>query len=225
MYDEDENENQVHCKVVLIGESGVGKTSIISQFTNKEFQYSTQSTSGATYSSKTIECSNKNKIKFDIWDTAGQERYRALTKMFYKDASAAVLVYDITREDSFVQIKKYWAEQVKDNTTKNIILVIAANKSDLIDNEAVNEDEGRNLANELNAIFLFTSALNSSGIDEIFIKIGDKFFENKYNDENKNKMENYYGDDKNNDEKKNNIKINKKEVLQQNKDQKKKTKC
>ena len=88
-------------KVVLVGESGVGKTSIITQFIDQTFQEDQQSTTGGTFSTKSVKCDGKT-LKFEIWDTAGQERYRSLTKMFYKDANAAVLVYDITRKGHFL---------------------------------------------------------------------------------------------------------------------------
>ena len=179
----DDEEEIESCKVVLIGESGVGKTSIISQFINETFQVNMESTSGATFSSKVVTLSNKNKIKLEIWDTAGQERYRALTKMFYKDAAAAILVCDITDKNSFVQIKEYWVDQIKQNND-NIILIIVANKSDLYEKENIDENEVRNYANELNANFIVCSALNRSGIEDIFVAVGNNYFEKKYNKNN-----------------------------------------
>ena len=179
----DDEEDIESCKVVLIGESGVGKTSIISQFINETFQVNMESTSGATFSSKVVTLSNKNKIKLEIWDTAGQERYRALTKMFYKDAAAAILVCDITDKNSFIQIKEYWVDQIKQNND-NIILIIVANKSDLYEKEAIDENEVRNYANELNANFIVSSALNRSGIEDIFVAVGNNYFEKKFNKNN-----------------------------------------
>ena len=100
-------------KIVLIGECGVGKTSIITQFIEHNFQKDQESTTGVTFSTKSVICDNGKVLQFEIWDTAGQERYRSLTKMFYKDANAAILVYDITHKDSFEEIKNYWANQLK----------------------------------------------------------------------------------------------------------------
>ena len=161
-------------KIILVGESGVGKTSIISQFVEHNFQESQGSTTGGTFSSKTVKCSNGKILNYEIWDTAGQERYRAITKMFYKDANAVILVYDITRNDSFVELKNYWIEQVKEKAN-NVILGVAANKYDLIDKENVDEDEARNFAKEIDAIFATTSAKSSSGIDDLFIQIAKKY--------------------------------------------------
>ena len=162
-------------KVVLVGESGVGKTSIITQFIDQTFQEDIQSTTGGTFSTKSVVCDGGKILKFEIWDTAGQEKYRSLTTMFYKDANAAVMVYDVTRKDSFEEMKNYWAIQIKDNSPENIILAIAANKSDLIEQETVDEEEARNFAKELNAIFVTTSAKSSEGINSLFEEIAKKY--------------------------------------------------
>ena len=121
MGDEDDEGAQT-CKVVLLGESGVGKTCIIARFINNTFEENLISTTGASYAGKTMtfeEYGGKS-IKFEIWDTAGQEKYRSLTKIFYKDAGAAILVYDITRKESFEEIQKYWINQIKEFAPKNI---------------------------------------------------------------------------------------------------------
>ena len=118
----DEDDEAQTCKVVLLGESGVGKTCIIARFINNTFEENLISTTGASYAGKTMtfdEYGGKS-IKFEIWDTAGQEKYRSLTKIFYKDAGAAILVYDITRKESYEEIKKYWINQIKDFAPKNI---------------------------------------------------------------------------------------------------------
>ena len=101
------------CTVVLLGESGVGKTCIISRYITGLFDDKSESTNGASYASKLNDYPNLGKtLRLDIWDTAGQERYRSLTKFFYKDAAIAILVYDITRKQSFEEIKSYWYKQL-----------------------------------------------------------------------------------------------------------------
>ena len=162
-------------KVVLVGESGVGKTSIITQFIDQTFQEDQQSTTGGTFSTKSVKCGNNKTLKFEIWDTAGQERYRALTKMFYKDANAAVLVYDITRKDSFEEIQNYWSNQIKESSPPGIILAVAANKSDLIDHEAVDEEQARKFAEDLGAIFVSTTATQIDPVNDLFIQIAKKY--------------------------------------------------
>ena len=162
-------------KVVLVGESGVGKTSIITQFIDQTFQEDQQSTTGGTFSTKSVVCDNGKTLKFEIWDIAGQERYRSLTKMFYKDANAAVLVFDITRKDSFEELQNYWAQQIKECSPPQIILAVAANKSDLIGKEAVDEEQSRAFANELGAIYVSTTATTVESINELFIEIAKKY--------------------------------------------------
>ena len=209
MSDETEENN---FKIVLIGESGVGKTSIISQFVDQIFEDDLQTSTGGSFSSKTLTFNNGKTIKLEIWDTAGQERYRALTKIFYKNALAAVLVYDITRIQSFEELKNYWIKQIKESAPENIILAIAANKSDLLDREQVNEDEARNFAKENNALFYETSAKNSIGVNELFIGIGKKFYgldpDLKLKDDN-NENERSDSKEQNKINENNNIKLNK----------------
>ena len=162
-------------KIVLIGESGVGKTSIIKQFIDQTFQEDIQSSVGGSFCSKNLIYDNNKLLKLEIWDTAGQERYRSLTRMFYSDANACILVYDITRKASFEELKNYLIEQVKERTGDKIILAIAANKSDLIESEEVDEEEARDLATSLGAIFSSISAKYISGINDLFIEIAKKY--------------------------------------------------
>lgn len=174
----DDDDHLECCKVVLVGESGVGKTSIISQFINQDFQQHQESTSGAKFSTKAIQYEDINKeLKFEIWDTAGQEKFRSLTKLFYKDASVVVFVYDITRRESFEELKKYWVGQIKENSSSNIVMAVAANKSDLYENEKVDEKEGKAFAESINAKFTLTSATNESSVNTLFIEIGLKYYQ------------------------------------------------
>ena len=102
------------CKVVLLGESGVGKTSIILRYISNIFNPENPSTGGANFTSKTVNFEEeKQKIKFEIWDTAGQEKFRSLAKVFYKNSSICILVYDITKRKTFEELKNYWYEEIK----------------------------------------------------------------------------------------------------------------
>ena len=105
--DEEDDVGYMTCKVVLLGETGVGKTSIISRYVTNKFSDVLMSTTGASYATKKIEIDSEHKIKLQIWDTAGQEKFRSLAKIFYQNSSVAVLVYDITRRDTFEKIKEY----------------------------------------------------------------------------------------------------------------------
>ncbi len=175
--DKMDNEDQtIKCKVVLLGKSGVGKTSIISRYTTNIFKESLMTTPGANFITKKVNFPKANKtIKFEIWDTAGQERYRSLAKVFYNNASACILVYDITNKDTFNDIMNYWIPELKENAPKDTILALAGNKSDLYLEEQVNDNEGKNLAKNINAIYLRTSAKLNSSIDELFNNIGNKY--------------------------------------------------
>ena len=168
-------------KVVLLGESGVGKTSIIVQFTAGKFDPDCVTSLSAQFVSKTVEFRNLNKaIKFDIWDTAGQEKYRALAKIFYKDAKGILLVYDITDLKSFNEVKSYWYNMIKQNADPDAIVAIVANKSDLYGNEQVKDDEGKEFAKSVGAFFQSTSAKSDTGITSLFENIGQKYFNPNY---------------------------------------------
>ena len=163
-------------KVVLLGESGVGKTSIISQFTTNKFNPRCATSVSAQFISKMVEFPEYKKIiKFDIWDTVGQEKYRSLAKIFYKDAKAIIFVYDITTEYSFNELKNYWYEETKANSDGNPILALVGNKIDLYESQKVSNNEGNDFAEKIGAIFQTTSAQSNSGIDTLFDNIGKKY--------------------------------------------------
>ena len=165
-------------KIVLLGDSGVGKTCLISRFISGQFDANVNSTNGASYASKKVEFPELGKsLVLDIWDTAGQEKYKSLTKFFYKDAAMVVLVYDITRRESFDNLKNFWYKEIKEYGEKDIVLGIAGNKSDLYDDEAVPEKEAREFADSIGAIFTLTSAQNNSGVNKLFENIGKKFLD------------------------------------------------
>ena len=170
-------------KVVLLGEAGVGKTCIISQFISGVFDPDTISSLSAQFISKTIEFKDINKtIKFDIWDTAGQEKFRALAKIFYKDAKVICLVYDITSYKTFEALKDFWYEQqTKLNVDGDPIYAVVANKNDLYESQQVNEEEAKEFAKSINAIYQSTSAKSNSGIATLFDNIGHRFFDPNFN--------------------------------------------
>ena len=117
----EEEKGALPCKVVLIGESGVGKTSIISRYISNTFSSVLTATPGASFTTKIVYLQEyKQSIKFEIWDTAGQEKYRALAKVFYKNAAVCILVYDITRRKSFEELKNYWVNEIKSNASQNL---------------------------------------------------------------------------------------------------------
>ena len=166
------------CKIVLLGDSGVGKTCIISRYLRGSYDSNTTSTNAASYGNKNVKFEKLGKnLLYDIWDTAGQEKYRALTKFFYKDASVAILVYDITRQESFENIVNYWYPQLKENCIKNIVIGLVGNKVDRFEEEAVPENDARDFADKIGAVFELTSAQNNTGINEIFEDVGNKYLD------------------------------------------------
>jgi small GTP-binding protein len=198
-------------KVVLLGESGVGKTSIISQFTSNQFNPRVPTSVSAKFVSKIIDFPKYNKkIKFDIWDTVGQEKYRSLAKIFYKDAKIIIFVYDITREFSFEALKDFWYKETQNNADNDPILALVGNKIDLYEQQKVDNNDGKMFADEIKAIFQTTSALSNSGIKNLFDNLGKKLinpdFDYKLGDQQA--KENY---DKKQNENKKGILIRKKE--------------
>ena len=167
------------CKVVLLGDSGVGKTCIISRYISGAFDQNSPTTNGASYASKIVEIANKS-VSLDIWDTAGQEKYKSLTKFFYKDAKVAILVYDITQKESFTNMKQYWYEQLKEFGSKDIIIGVAGNKCDMYEKEEVTENEGKEFAEQIGAFFEMTSAKNNTGINDLFMNAAQRFFDPDY---------------------------------------------
>ena len=168
-------------KVVLLGESGVGKTSIINQFTIKKFNPRCPSSVSAQFTSKIIDYPQFEKsIKFDIWDTVGQEKYRSLARIFYNNAKVILFVYDITKEHSFNSLKDFWYKETLNNTDETAILGIVANKVDLYEDQTVDNNVGKAFAEQINAIFQTTSALNDSGINTLFDNIAKKIIIPEY---------------------------------------------
>ena len=165
-------------KVVLLGEAGVGKTCIISQFISGLFDPDTISSLSAQFITKTIEFKNFQKyIKFEIWDTAGQERFRSLAKIFYRDAKVICLVYDVTSKKTFEELKNFWYEkETKINVDGKPIFAVVGNKYDLYEYSQVTDDEVKEFTKSIKGIFQYTSAKNNSGIYELFNNIGEKYF-------------------------------------------------
>ena len=181
MLDEEEEEEYIPCKIVLLGEAGVGKTSIITRYISNSFSQVVMTSTGSSFVSKRIELNGNKKIKLQIWDTAGQEKYRALAKIFYQSSAVAILVYDVTLKKSFESIKEFWAGEIKNNSPDDIILALAANKSDDYVNQEITTDEGKDLAKKLNAIFVKTSAKLGDGIEDLFRMVAEKFIDPEIN--------------------------------------------
>jgi len=180
-------EEPIPVKVVLLGESGVGKTSIIKQYTEKVYNPKVKPSITAQFVSKNLSFPDYNKnLKFDIWDTVGQEKYRSMSKIFYKDAKIIIFVYDITDLSSFEAIKDYWYKEAYNNGESEPVFGVVANKSDLYENEKVSKKDGQAFADEINGIFQSTTALSQEGINLLFENLGKVFIDPKFDYKNKN---------------------------------------
>lgn len=153
-------------KIVLIGDSGVGKSNILSRFTRNEFCLESKSTIGVEFATRTLQVDRKT-VKAQIWDTAGQERYRAITSAYYRGAVGALLVYDITKRQTFDNVQR-WLRELRDHADSNIVIMMAGNKSDLNHLRAVSEQDGQTLAKKDGLSFLETSALEALNVDKAF---------------------------------------------------------
>lgn len=160
------NEYNYLYKIVLTGDSGVGKTNILSRFTRNEFSLETKSTIGVEFASRTMNVYDKV-IKVQIWDTAGQERYRAITNAYYRGAIGALLVYDIARSSSFREIDK-WISELREHAASNISIMLVGNKSDLTHLREVSTAEAKAYAEKNNLYFIESSALTANNIDTAF---------------------------------------------------------
>ena len=171
-------------KIILIGESSVGKTSLIRQFIDHYFTEKRLATIGHDILQKEINLSEDKKIILTIWDTCGQEQYRTINQLFVKNAKLVLFVYDITKKKSFEELKNFWYEFVTSILGKNIIFGIAANKSDLYQNEEVNINDAKNFALKIDAILKETSAKNFESINSLIHDMVFKFIEKIEKDSN-----------------------------------------
>ena len=162
---EDDNYEMMF-KVVLVGDSFVGKTNIMSKYLKNEFHEDSKATVGVEFGSKQFNVEG-HAIKAQIWDTAGQERYKAITSAYYKGAKGAFVVYDITRKGSFDSIDK-WVNDLTSTADKKLTIVIIGNKSDLEDQRQITKEQGQEKASKLEAAFLETSAFSGENLDKAF---------------------------------------------------------
>ncbi|KAL6558804.1 Ras-related protein Rab11D [Orobanche minor] len=161
-------------KVVLIGDSAVGKSQILSRFARDEFSLDSKATIGVEFQTRTLVIQHKS-VKAQIWDTAGQERYRAVTSAYYRGSVGAMLVYDITKHQTFDHIPR-WLEELRSHADKNIVIILVGNKSDLEDQRAVPTEEAKEFAQKEGLFFLETSALEATNVEDAFLVVLTEIF-------------------------------------------------
>ncbi|KAM0860841.1 hypothetical protein ACQ4PT_046287 [Festuca glaucescens] len=170
-----------NAKLVLLGDVGAGKSSLVLRFVKGqfvEFQASAltsfESTIGAAFFSQTLAV-NDETVKFEIWDTAGQERYHSLAPMYYRGAAAAIVVYDISNQASFTRAKK-WVQELQAQGNQNTVVALAGNKADLVETRQVQIEEAKTYAQENGLFFMETSAKTATNVNDIFYEIGELTF-------------------------------------------------
>ncbi|XP_036428023.1 ras-related protein Rab-5C [Colossoma macropomum] len=164
-------------KLVLLGESAVGKSSLVLRFVKGQFHEYQESTIGAAFLTQTV-CLDDTTVKFEIWDTAGQERYHSLAPMYYRGAQAAIIVYDITNTDTFTRAKN-WVKELQRQASPNIVIALSGNKADLANKRAVDFQEAQEYADENSLLFMETSAKTAMNVNEIFMAIAKKLPKNE----------------------------------------------
>jgi len=166
----------VQVKLVLLGEAAVGKSSLVLRFVRNEFQENREPTIGAAFLTQKCRVDDKV-VKFEIWDTAGQERFHSLAPMYYRNALAAVVVYDITKSASFEKAKN-WVKELQLQANANIVIALAGNKKDLVSGDSglreISTEEAETYAQEAGLLFFETSAKEGSGVSDIFTEIAKK---------------------------------------------------
>eukprot|EP00475_Leptophrys_vorax_P037737 TRINITY_DN6546_c0_g1_i2.p1 TRINITY_DN6546_c0_g1~~TRINITY_DN6546_c0_g1_i2.p1 ORF type:complete len:245 (+),score=55.58 TRINITY_DN6546_c0_g1_i2:28-735(+) len=165
-------------KIVLVGDSGVGKSNILSRFTKNAFTEDERSTIGVEFATRVVDCRDGTRIKAQVWDTAGQERYRAITNAYYRRAVGAMLIYDTTNYASFKNIVR-WLEELQDHSSKDIVLALVGNKTDLLYRQ-VETTEAAEFATHNGLLFYETSAKDGSNIDSAFLGVVHTIYDNAF---------------------------------------------
>ncbi|KAG4937841.1 hypothetical protein AAZX31_16G001500 [Glycine max] len=153
-------------KVVLIGDSGVGKSNLLSRFTRNEFCLESKSTIGVEFATRTLQVEGRT-VKAQIWDTAGQERYRAITSAYYRGALGALLVYDVTKPTTFENVSR-WLKELRDHADANIVIMLIGNKTDLKHLRAVATEDAQGYSEKEGLSFIETSALEATNVEKAF---------------------------------------------------------
>lgn len=156
-------------KVVVLGAQGVGKTSMVVRYIGKMFSHHISPTIGASFFTCKINV-GENRVKLQVWDTAGQERFRSMAPMYYRNANAALLVFDITQYHSFAAIKT-WVKELKRNVEEPLVLCVVGNKTDLESSREVNREEAFHYSKSIGGTYFETSALQDQGIEDVFLNV------------------------------------------------------
>jgi Ras-related protein Rab-2A len=162
-------------KYIIIGDSGVGKSCLLLQFTDKRFEPVHDLTIGVEFGARMVVIESKQ-IKLQIWDTAGQESFRSITRSYYRGASGALLVYDVTRRETFDHLRT-WLDDARQVSNANMTIMLIGNKCDLETKRQVSVEEGQSFASEHGLVFLETSAKTAHNVDDAFMKTANVIYQ------------------------------------------------
>ncbi|CAD8042924.1 unnamed protein product [Paramecium primaurelia] len=172
MYDDEDYD--ILMKIIIVGDSGVGKTNLVNRFAQQTFLDDSKPTVGVEFFSRNIDIMGKT-IKAQVWDTAGQEKFRAITYGYYRGAMGAMICYDITKEQSFLNVEK-WIDELKDHGDSNLITMLIGTKSDLESKRVVRIEDGAQKALQHNMAFLETSSLKAANVGKAFSMLLEKIY-------------------------------------------------
>ena len=175
MADADENSYELLYKIIIIGDTGVGKSNILSRYLKDEFREDSKSTVGVELGTKFLKIKDMG-AKLQIWDTAGQERYKSITSSYYKGSHGCFIVYDITNEKTFENVDN-WFKQAQKEASKEVSIIIVGNKCDLENERKISKEKGEEKAKTLNCPFFETSAFSKIKIEDIFTEMINNIFE------------------------------------------------
>jgi len=176
MATDDQADSDFLFKIVLTGDSGVGKSNLLTRFTRNDFAQDTKPTIGVEFATRTVSIDKKT-VKAQVWDTAGQEKFRAITTAYYRGAVGALLVYDITRMVTFEHVER-WSQELLNHADKNVVVMLVGNKSDLRQMRAVPTEQAKQFATANKMLFMETSALENNNVEAAYMQLLTQIFQN-----------------------------------------------
>jgi len=186
MYDEEEAEDDYNLyKILLLGDTSVGKSCLLLRFCDNSFQESHLTTIGLDFRLKTINLKDDRKVKIQIWDTAGEDRFRSITRNYYKGAKGILLIFDVTDKETFTHVRD-WIERIHEESPEGITICLVGNKIDMNESRVISNEEGKKIADEFKIPYFETSAKSNIGVEEVFtylVKEVDTIYMNEHKEE------------------------------------------
>jgi len=186
MYDEEEAEDDYNLyKILLLGDTSVGKSCLLLRFCDNSFQEAHLTTIGLDFRLKTINLKDDRKVKIQIWDTAGEDRFRSITRNYYKGAKGILLIFDVTNKETFTHVRD-WIERIHEESPEGITICLVGNKIDMNESRVISNEEGKKIADEFKIPYFETSAKSNIGVEEVFtylVKEVDTIYMNEHKEE------------------------------------------